>query len=529
MKRFFLSAFVAFGIATLCLLAILGPLISPSHTVIFHTSAPATSLFTSVFLDLFALWTLLTTLLLVAGKPGRRQFMIWSGIVLALPPILLKNISMLQGFQLHHWMTFSLTSACLGSFVLLSLCWSPNLLPAFTRVQRFLIVVFGFVALNGIVIVGQLLWYRWQVRDLNAPAMLHQRSLSEVHSPAHARVIWILFDELSYQQVYEHRFPGLALPTFDALAQQSAVFTHVVPAGAYTEAVVPSLLTGWPVDSIRASSDGQRLSLHNPATGAWQRFDQHQTIFQDALNDGYSTAVAGWYNPYCRVLSQVLDRCFWTLQLPYPGGIVPGQSVLANLRTQVAHRRDAILSLLLPHYHRPAGQDLDTKLHVDDYVRLRSAADAMLNDSAADFLFLHMPIPHPLGIYDRRRGVLTGHSTSYIDNLALADKYLAHVRHLLEQRGEWDSSTIIIMGDHSWRTSFVWSGMDGWTPEDEAASHNGQFDDRPGYLVKLPNQQQGARIDTSFKAIHTRALLDALLANQLHTPDELRAWTKTQQ
>ena len=45
------------------------------------------------------------------------------------------------------------------------------------------------------------------------------------------RVIWILFDELSYQQVYERRLPGLQLPAFDALAAQATVFTHAVPAG----------------------------------------------------------------------------------------------------------------------------------------------------------------------------------------------------------------------------------------------------------------------------------------------------------
>lgn len=527
MKRFFYPAFLALGIATLCLLAILGPLLSPSHTIIFHSSTPVAPLFSSVLFDLFVLWALFTALLLLAERPGRGQFMIWSGILLALPRIVLKNISMLVGFRLLHWVTFLLISVCLGSFVWLSLGWSPRQMPAFERVRQFFTVIFAFVALNGVVILSQLLWYRWQVRDLNAPAVLHQRSVNEAHNLARARVIWILFDELSYQQVYERRYPGLALPAFDALAHESTAFTRVIPAGAYTEEVVPSLLTGWPVDSIRASSNGRQLSLHNPVTGAWQRFDQHQTVFQDALNDGYRTAVTGWYNPYCRILPQVLDRCFWTLHFPYPGGIAPGRSVVANARSQIVERVDAAAALLLPH-HQSTVDDLDTRLHVADYVGLRSSADAMLNDSATDFLFLHMPVPHPLGIYNRRRGVLTTYPTSYIDNLALADKYLAHVRQLLEQRGEWDSSTIIVMGDHSWRTSFIWSKMDDWTAEEKAASHNAQFDDRPAYLIKLPAQQQGARIDAPFKAIHTRSLLDTLLANRLHTADDLKAWARKQ-
>ncbi len=106
----------------------------------------------------------------------------------------------------------------------------------------------------------------------------------------------------------------------------------------------------------------------------------------------------------------------------------------------------------------------------------------MLDDSAATFVFLHMPVPHPGGIYDRLHKMLTirasSYTSSYIDNLALADIYLAHVRDLLQQRGDWDSSTIVILGDHSWRTSFLWSKSDWWTAEDQAASHGAEYDRR---------------------------------------------------
>ncbi len=118
------------------------------------------------------------------------------------------------------------------------------------------------------------------------------------------------------------------------------------------------------------------------------------------------------------------------------------------------------------------------------------AADQLLNDSSVDFLFLHLPMPHPGGIYDRKTSSFTTHNSSYIDNLALADKSLAHLRHQLEQNGEWDSSAILVMGDHSWRTTLFWSRIvPSGHQKIRAASHGGQFDDRPAYIVKLPNQQ----------------------------------------
>jgi hypothetical protein len=122
--------------------------------------------------------------------------------------------------------------------------------------------------------------------------------------------------------------------------------------------------------------------------------------------------------------------------------------------------------------------------------------------------------------------MLTTASSCYVDNLALADLYLAHVRKLLERRGEWDSSAVIVMGDHSWRTSTTWLGSLDWTEEDQAASDGGAFDDRPAYVVKLPGQRAGSRLDASFAAIRTRALLDAVLRERLHTADDLNNWVE---
>ncbi|MDW5265599.1 MULTISPECIES: sulfatase-like hydrolase/transferase [Acidobacteriaceae] len=527
-KRFFLPAFTAFGIATLCLLAILGPLISSSHLLIYHTSGPALMLFATALFDLGMLWALFTAVLLLAEKPGRRQFMIWAAIVLALPAIVLKNASMLTGYVPARWMNGSLLALSLTAYITLAIYWKPAFLSRFQRAQRFLTVVFGFVALNGILVVGQLLWYGWQARGLNTPIALHQSAAGPAGPAAGPRVIWIVLDELSYQQVYERRFPNLKLPAFDEIARQSTVFTHVVPAGNFTEEVLPALITGLPVDRIRVSSNGKALSLHRPDTERWQAFDPHQTVFQDALNAGYSTAVAGWFNPYCRILPQVLDRCFWTYQLPNPGGIVAGRSLTDNVLHEIVHRVESTSTLLPGNDSVLPMLALEAEMHIADYLELRTAGDSILTDPHAGFVFLHMPIPHPDGIYDRRNQRLTTGPSSYLDNLALADSYLAHVRELLQQHGTWDSSAVVIMGDHSWRTSLIWANTTSWTPEEQAASHGGQFDDRPAYIVKLPHQQQSARIDLPFKAIDTRSLLDALIADQLHTPDDLKAWAKKQ-
>ena len=56
--------------------------------------------------------------------------------------------------------------------------------------------------------------------------------------------MWLLFDELSYDQTFEHRFPGLAMPAFDKFKSESVVFSDLKPAGYYTDRVIPALFLG---------------------------------------------------------------------------------------------------------------------------------------------------------------------------------------------------------------------------------------------------------------------------------------------
>jgi hypothetical protein len=267
--------------------------------------------------------------------------------------------------------------------------------------------------------------------------------------------------------------------------------------------------------------------MHNPDTKTWLKFDEHNSVFQDALNAGYSTAVAGWFNPYCRILPEVLDHCFWTFGGLSQNGMLPSATTIqANMLEPLFYAVGGGLAYRLLSFSRQI-PDLtvhESELHISDYQALLDAADKVLDDRSLNFVLLHLPIPHPDGIYDRTTGQFASKHSSYVDNLALADKCLAHLQSKLEQRDEWDSSTIVIMGDHSWRTKLVWRSSPSWTQEEEIASHGGRFDDRPAYIVKLPQQHEGARIEAPFSALNTRKLLDALLTNNIRSAKDLSAW-----
>jgi hypothetical protein len=518
-------ATLALGTATLYLLVLIGPLVSPFHNAIYHYDGSPIILFLVPLINLTVLWLILSYLFRLAERPSSLRFFIWVFIVFTFPWVLLKDCVFLGGWALPRWISITTLFGPFILFFAILIFRKTFALAWFEHLRSFVTTLLGFAALSGLILVGQLLWFGWRARHLNRLRPLHQQTATLSQRPK-ARVIWILLDELSYQQVYERRYAGLFLPAFDQLAAHSSVFTHVVPAGIYTERVIPSLMTGEAVDRIQASSDGQLL-MHNANSRIWQSFDPHQTIFQDALDEGYRTAIAGWYNPYCRMLAPVLDRCFWTSHFSEQIA-VDDQPLITNLLYPLHYILSLANSLFFHQRHISVIQSRYSELHIDDYKELNIASNAFLANSSNSFVFLHLPIPHPEGIYDRKAGRLTTGKSSYIDNLALADQYLGHVQSVLEQQGEWDSSAIVIMGDHSWRTKLFWAGLPAWTEEEREASHGGQFDDRPAYIVKMPYQQQPVRIDERFAAVRTRALLDGILDKKLQSPDDLVKWVHQQ-
>jgi hypothetical protein len=515
---------LALGISTLCLLFLIGPFISPNHSLIYHLSSPATPLFVEAGIYFGYFWLLVTGILLMAEKYHKIWLPVWLGIVLFLPWGVLKDIIMLEQWEVPHWIMVLLFLLLLGFFTGGLFFLRAELERIFPPIQRLTSVLLGFAALSGVALVVQYGWCAWEARGLNPPLSANLRSISPPDTPTRRRVIWILFDELSYQQVYEQRFPGLSLPAFDRLAKQSVIFTHVVPAGTSTEHVIPSLFSGLTSDEVRVSADGRLASLHNPATGTWLPFTEDQTVFQDARLAGYANGIAGWYNPYCRLLPEVLDRCFWAYRNPdlrYFESVQTGKARITSPFRFLASYVRSLLGITA----KTTPIEINAEVHIGDYEEIRDAADRLLTDPSIDFVFLHLPVPHPPGIYDRERMKFVTTGSSYLGNLALADQCLAHARLLLEQQHQWDSSMVVIMGDHSWRAP-GWKSAPGWTPEDEQASDGGQFDDRPGYIVKMPMQDTALRVDARFPAVNTRALLDAVIGNKLQTGEELKVWAE---
>jgi hypothetical protein len=522
---------VALGLATIDLIWVIKPGVEPSQHALYHWSGTVRSLFAPMALDMLAAWLLIALLLLAARRPGRLRVAIWSALLLFIPWFVQLDGEFLALLASRPHLRRQLFVAAFALSLTLILLWRPAVSSWFERIVSSASSLLIFAGIFGLFLFCRLGWYAWQGSRMEDRAHL-QPTRNPTIQPH--RLIWIVFDEMSYQQTFEHRFPGLQMPAFDRLAAQSTVFSHVVPIGTSTEVVLPGLLSGEAVDDIRTSPTGE-FSLHHPNTGKWELFNQHNTSFQDARDAGYGTAIAGWYNPYCHLLPAVLDHCMWTHRFGILNNMEPSGTIawnllqpLKQLTTELIHVAPGNLQqILLKRLHIPTQAAEESALHIADYNALYAASDRLLRDRSAGFVLLHLPVPHPEGIYNRQTGAFATSGSTYMDNLALADKCLAGLRQTLEDTGQWDSSTIVIMGDHSWRTTWIWEATREWTPAEQQASLGGGYDERPIYLIKLPHQTSGSKIDTPFHAVNTRTLFDAVLLHRIATTTDLDTWLQT--
>jgi arylsulfatase A-like enzyme len=144
-------------------------------------------------------------------------------------------------------------------------------------------------------------------------------------------------------------------------------------------------------------------------------------------------------------------------------------------------------------------------------------------DPGLGLVLVHLPVPHPIGIYDRaRHDFKTAGESSYLDNLELADRALGELRLAMESAGLWDSSTVVVSGDHWWRAE-VWSRLDSVTNE-EAEVMPATPDHRVPFLVKLAGQKEPLAFTPEMNTILTHDLLLAVLRGEVRTPQEAAAW-----
>ncbi|HTW47994.1 MAG TPA: sulfatase-like hydrolase/transferase [Acidobacteriaceae bacterium] len=487
------------GLASLILVVNYGDLLGGGADVRMHVPYPLTGICLAQIADILLLGLVLFGVLAFAARTTYYSWVRLMVMILA-PPYLLERTRTVSPLTLTD-----------GVILILGVVWVALLLLLllrfplwYRRVIRLGDAVGVFFAVFALCSIVQLVWVMvWRP----GPQQIKAAWNKGAQPPRdHPRVVWVLFDELSYDQLFEHRAHDLALPNFDALRAESTLYTNMQPVGLKTVKIVPSLFTGAVIDDFRYGFNNT-FKVHYEGVHGWHPLDGNGTIFQDAQRDGWRTAAVGWYNPYCTIYRSALDSCYWTNLDRTDGDMAQRYSVWRNT---VRPFQGLVIQLFSPALADRMSCDFDVRQRLQTDLNLNQHALDLLKQDQADFIFLHLPIPHSPNIWSRvNDDYARGCGSSYLDNLALADRTLGALMSTLQQSPRWKDTTVIVQGDHSWRI-MLWNWLPAWTDEDDQASRN-VFDPRPALLIHNAGQTQAQTDGRALSLLFVHgALEDAL-------------------
>jgi Sulfatase len=306
------------------------------------------------------------------------------------------------------------------------------------------------------------------------------------------RLVWIVFDELGYKYTLEDRDSSLKLPNFDRLRSESTLYAEMKPISYRTGDAIPSLMLGREVTDVEYTQDNRYL-IRTADAPRWRPFDADASLFGMAKRRGLTTSIVGWYLAYCPIFMKVATECYWSNDDAQDRGPTwldasYGENVWFPLRILVEQ-------FLWP---RQAWRDIarrNAEGHIASVKDVSQHGLDTLANSRADVIYLHLPTPHPPGFWNRRTGQYA-EGGSYLDSLDYSDRLLGEMLDLLEKQPRWAATTVIVQGDHSWRTA-MWRPLPGWSREDERISHGGEWDSRPLVLIHAAGQKNAQTITTS--------------------------------
>src|SRR5437879_1637027 len=133
---------------------------------------------------------------------------------------------------------------------------------------------------------------------VSAAGRIPGRSLKVEHTGP--RVVWLAFDEMDQRLTFAQRPPNLQLPELDHLRRESLYGSNVHSPGRETLLCLPSLITGKVATRYKPVRSNE-LMLTFKDEQQPVRWSTQPNLFTAAGEAGLSTALVGWYLPYCRV------------------------------------------------------------------------------------------------------------------------------------------------------------------------------------------------------------------------------------
>lgn len=300
------------------------------------------------------------------------------------------------------------------------------------------------------------------------------------------RLVVLLFDELDRRVAFDERPPGLTLPAFDAFRAEAIDATSVREATPKTRMSIPTLLTGLPVaDATPIAASELLLTVADTEPARSVRWSEQESLLSTAHAGGGVAIIAGWYHPYCRVLT-ALSACSW-----YPSGTRASHGQDDGILHALRDQSEALIPYVAPKLR-----------HAEIEERIAADGKWAVTAGGAGFVLVHVPVPHKPWIGMSFPTAEDGYRT----NLALADARLAGLRAEMEEAGNWDSTSVLVTSDHGWR---------------EGARKTGEKHPRIPWLLKIAGSREPRTVTRDLQMLTLVPILDGVLRGEIATADDI--------
>jgi hypothetical protein len=317
------------------------------------------------------------------------------------------------------------------------------------------------------------------------------------------RVIWLIFDDWDQRLTFDA--PGVAapVPTLFRLATHSFAANHALAAltgtvpvfDMSTNSAIPSLLYGKLMVGSAIEGPATRQLLF-AGSDTLTVFGQGDSIFARMRAQGWNSAVAGWFIPYCRIFAPVLTGCYWDEMFDQASSAHTAPLAAAVDETRMLFETD-MFSLF--------GRSLVDERHIAEFESLLTASKRYAADPTLGLAFVHFNVPHMPFFYNPELGRFgrSGHPDDlYIDALKWVDLAVQETISSLEKSGLNAKTAVILSADHPAR---LVSQTSPYVP----------------FIVHLPGQEAGLFETREFSALRTADLVLAIARGEVQSPEDV--------
>jgi hypothetical protein len=319
--------------------------------------------------------------------------------------------------------------------------------------------------------------------------------------PRSRQVIWIIFDELDYNQTLGR--PGdpqdPAMPNLEGLARVGVSASAAYSPARDTEASIPALLTGYEPAGLKYDDRGN-MWLETRSDGV-QRFAHSDSVFGHLPRGPESGAILGYFHPYCTVFPGTYPcEAFpeanvgrWFDALTFFGQ--PAIAAARWLPASVHFLPGGLFRIFEPMYRIS-----------DNTLRELPRFLSLKNQS---LVFIHINLPHTPGDYVQRAlhfDTVANDRESYRRNLRLVDQLVVLVVATLQRRAPQQDILLIVSADHWYRM------------------------DSPSTAQRIPwiawhvGESDGAVLDTPISTVHTADLVLDFLRGRIDSQAQIVPW-----